>query len=279
MEGKLISNKCYYCGSEENSFYAKENGFTLVKCKNCGLLFVNNPPALDEISQAQILGVHGGEKQFEKQGKYEPRKIRRYCTVLEELSIANNLNKINSWLDIGCGYGEFIEAVKIINNKVNIIGNEPNIHKQQSAKRRNLDVSYFDLDNHEEKYDVISLLNVYSHLPDPPVFLEKISRLLVTGGELIIQTGDTANLKKNDHYTPFSLPNHLSFASEEIVVGILEKLGFEIINIKKYSVMQFDIEMIIKEIVKLILPGYVSKMRVLFQGIKTDMFIRAKLKA
>ncbi len=43
--------------------------------------------------------------------------------------------------------------------------------------------------------------------------------------------------------------------------------------------MQFDIEMIIKEIVKLILPGYVSKMRVLFQGIKTDMFIRAKLKA
>ena len=33
---------------------------------------------------------------------------------------------------------------------------------------------------------------------------------------------------------PFYLPDHLSFASESIIIRILERLGFEILSVKKY---------------------------------------------
>ena len=73
---------------------------------------------------------------------------------------------------VGCGQGEFIAAVQKYDKGVTVKGTEPNIHKQEMARKKGLNVFFFDIESHEEKYDVISMLNVYSHLPDPPAFLE-----------------------------------------------------------------------------------------------------------
>lgn len=56
--------------------------------------------------------------------------------------------------------------------KVTVKGIEPNVNKQKSARKKGLNVDYFNIETHKEKYDVISILNVYSHLPDIPIFLE-----------------------------------------------------------------------------------------------------------
>ena len=98
---------------------------------------------------------------------------------------------------------------------------------------------------------------------------------------MILETGDTAGLSARDHYRPFYLPDHLSFASEEIVVGILERLGYEIIRIKKYPAMQPDLRIIARELAKLVLPNYESSLRYYLKWklyAQTDMFIRARLK-
>jgi len=52
---------------------------------------------------------------------------------------------------------------------IEAFGIEPNVRKQQSAKKRGLNVRFIDLRTHESQYDVISLLYVYSHLPDGSV--------------------------------------------------------------------------------------------------------------
>ena len=132
-----------------------------------------------------------------------------------------------------------------------------------------------------KKYDAISLLNVYSHLPNPPAFLELLKGCLNPGGELIIETGDTANLSSKEHYRPFYLPDHLSFASEQIVLDIMKRLGFEILAVKKYPYVRLSPKGIAREIVKAILPRYDSRIRYFANWKRysqTDMFIRAKLK-
>jgi SAM-dependent methyltransferase len=279
----MIISKCYNCGSEQHTFYAEENGFSLVKCDVCGLLFVESRPNDDEISQAHIQGMHGGVNKFDITGKFNPAKISQYLTVLEDLFNSDDLGSKTTWLDIGCGHGEFMEAVhKYSSGRVTMKGTDPNVHKQESARKRGLNVGYFAIDSHEEQYDIISLLNVYSHLPDPPTFLKSLKKLLNPGGELILETGDTAGLSAKDHYRPFYLPDHLSFASESIVAGILEHLDFEILRIKKYPFLRFDLNAIARELVKAVLPQYKSriwsylKMKAYSQ---TDMFIRARLKS
>jgi 2-polyprenyl-3-methyl-5-hydroxy-6-metoxy-1,4-benzoquinol methylase len=199
---------CYNCGSGERAFYAEENGFSLVKCGECGLLYMEERPDDEEINQAHRQGKHGGLKELDVTGSFNEGEISRCLHVLEDL-FKGGLGSKKTWLDIGCGHGEFLTALqKYSGGKITARGTDPNRFKQESARARGLDVGCFDIESHEEKYDVISLLNVYSHLPDPPVFFELVKRLLNPGGEIVIETGDTANFPAKEHPRPFYLPDH-----------------------------------------------------------------------
>lgn len=162
---------CYNCGTEDRTFYAKENGFSLVKCCGCGLLYLEEHPDDNDISQAHKQGKHTGLKDLDVTGTFKEEKIPIYLAVLNDIFKGDIGNK-RTWLDVGCGHGEFIVAIqKYSNGKVAVRGTEPNIHKQKSAQKSGLNVTFFDIESHDEKYDVISLLNVYSHLPNPPAFI------------------------------------------------------------------------------------------------------------
>lgn len=256
---KLIEIICYNCGSNLSELYDEENGFSLVKCQKCGLLYVNPRPSDKDISESLLYGMHEGKKTISTTGRYSRLRTRRYNKILRDLYPDGRLKKKGaSWLDIGCGFGEFMEALMQYSDKtLTIKGSEPNIYKINSAKKRHLDVDFLDLDKIEEKFDFVSLLNVYSHLPDPVMFLTKLSRLLKDDGELLIETGHSAHLPKPLHHKPYFLPDHLSFANKEIVENILIRSGFKIIKTRIYRHPQFpaynDIPEVGKEILKIIL--------------------------
>jgi SAM-dependent methyltransferase len=274
---------CYSCSSNQNTFYATENGFNLVKCSECGLLFVNPRPDDITITQAHMVGVHRGIKDLSVTGIFQCAKINRYLLILGKFFEDSSSLDGKEWLDIGCGYGEFLLALKkFTSRKIVVKGIEPNIAKQKSAIKKGLDVCYFDLGLHKKKYDIISFLNVYSHLPDPVSFILSCRELLKPDGELLIETGDTADLISEDHYRPFYLPDHLSFASESIVVSILERSGFEVVNIKKYPYMKWNWISFFKEFAKIFWPNTKSQLGMFFKQktyANADMFIRARLKS
>ena len=280
-EDNMIDVDCYNCGSHRRSFYAEENGFTLVKCAECGLLYVTPRPSLEEISAAHRLGVHDGDATLEVTGQFNEYRILAYLRILRDLyggELRAGQQQL-TWLDIGCGHGEFMTAIQEFSgNIVAATGIEPNLHKQASAQARGLNVSYFDLAGHENQYDFLSLLNVYSHLPDPKESLSGWKRLLKPGGELLLETGDTASLSSEEYLRPFKLPDHLSFASQEIVVGILEDIGFEVLAIGKYPYpfVELSGSRFVKELLKLLWPDRQSRIRYFGQKYRTDMFVRAR---
>jgi len=277
----MTKTVCYNCGSGRHASYAEENGFSLVKCRECGLLFVDNPPEVHQIGDAVREGRHRGTRELKVTGRFNSAAIPEYVAMLEEVFGADLVSK-RTWLDVGAGHGEFVKTIDDVSaGAIAVRGMEPNVHKVESARKRGLNVSSFAIVTHEEKYDVVSMLDVYSHLPDPPSFIESLKHLLNAKGEILLQTGDAANFSARDQFRPFGLPDHLSFASEGIVVSILERLGFEIVKVRKYSYLRRDPKSIAKEIVKLFLPTYNSRLRFYFNWEKycrTNMFIRARLK-
>lgn len=274
----MIAVSCYFCGSNVSHPYAEENGYRLVKCAECGLLYVNPRPAENEVAEAHRYGEHTNKRLYVA-SRYDRGAIARYQEILRDFYGDELGQRSRSWLDIGCGWGEFMEALEAYSNgRVRVTGTEPNQLKREAAQKRGLPVDYFDLDSHEGRYDVLSLLNVYSHLTDPKVILRSWSRLLNPGGELFLETGDTANLSSEAHYRPFYLPDHLHFASEEIVRRLLEEIGFEIVAVRKYQTFRPTPVRIAKELVKWVLPNRQSSLRYLFKNYPNDMFIRARLK-
>lgn len=272
---------CYNCGSGNKTDYADENGFSLVKCTDCGLLYVNPRPDSEEVDQAHRMGQHQGAELIQTTGYYDFSKVSSYTKTLKEILGDGTALNGKRWLDIGCGYGEFLVALnKFSSNGVIAKGVEPNVKKAAAARKNGLDVGYFDLAVHQEKYDYISMLNVYSHLPDPQKIIGEWRKLLLPGGQLILETGDTAGLSSVEHPRPFYLPDHLSFASEKIVSNILEKAGFDVLGTYKYPEVRETPLAIFREVLKALVPGKKSKLwRLIRRDMRyMDMYVHAKLK-
>lgn len=141
----MTAARCYNCGSDRYIGYAEENGYTLVRCCGCGLLYVANPPDPDEISQAHLQGRHSGRQQLHMTGRFDAGKVSRYLDVLAEL-FDDEIPAAKTWLDVGCGHGEFMLAVQRWSGGIiRIEGTDPNEQKRRSAGDRGLRVDFHDL--------------------------------------------------------------------------------------------------------------------------------------
>ena len=271
---------CYYCGGSSVGPFATENGFELVKCSGCGLLYVALRPDETDIAEAVRQGLHPGN--LETTARFYPPHLWEYWRVLRDLYGSELAARNRTWLDVGCGHGEFLLTLKrLAGSRIDAIGSEPNEHKQRSARSRGLNVSFIPLDRHDGKYDGISLLNVYSHLPDPGEFLELIRQRLNRGGEMVLQTGDVSGLTPDTFFRPMYLPDHLSFATEEIVAGLLRRTGFRIVKIRKYpafpavaTFLRIGLHLATGRLAK---AGVLARNYSVSRRLRTDMWIRAAL--
>jgi 2-polyprenyl-3-methyl-5-hydroxy-6-metoxy-1,4-benzoquinol methylase len=228
---------CYVCGSSTSRAWASENGYHAVRCSDCGLVYVNPRPAHESISRAAQTGLHAGEKELAVTGSYGGRRrVDHYLARLAELYGPAYFHGAGErWLDVGSGFGEFLEALgEASGGALKTRGLEPNETKAASARERRLNVSFAELASLGEKYQYVSLLNVYSHLPDPPAVLRTLRELLEPGGELLLQTGNFAELERDEIPVPLDLPDHLSFANERLVRRVLDAVGFSVVNAKAY---------------------------------------------
>ena len=119
---------------------------------------MQNLPDASEIAEAHKQGLHKELKELNVTGAFQEGKINAYISILNDL-YGEFDNSIGSWLDVGCGHGEFIVALdQFSQHALSVEGTEPNIHKQKSARARNLNVAYFDLASHDKKYDGAHLI-------------------------------------------------------------------------------------------------------------------------
>ncbi len=221
---------CPICGAGEFRPYAEENGWPLVRCADCGVLYVTPRPDPAATAAAHEYGMHRGDSTLAITGRYRPDRVaglRRTLTALYGPSLPTG---VTSWLDVGCGHGEFLTALqRFAGPGVTAVGLEPNRTKAAGCVERGLDVRSVGLDEVDGRYSVVSLLNVFSHLQDPRAFLADCVERIEPGGELLIETGDTAGLRSEEHPRPLYLPDHLLFADEQLVRRVLTEVGLEVV--------------------------------------------------
>ena len=220
---------CPYCGRVDTHPWANENGYTAVKCVFCGFVYVNPRPTLNSIDKAVKLGVHRREVgALNVAGKYHRSKIRKFRTRLREIYPAKELfHKQIKWLDIDTSFGEFLLAIQQLTDSHSIIrGIKPCKPKFEKAKEMGL-VVYEDLEEIDDRYNIISAINVFSHLSDPIAFVADLKDRLTQNGEILLVTGNGGDIPASKYPGDYYFPDHLVFAGEEHVIGILERADFD----------------------------------------------------
>jgi len=182
-------------------------------------------------------GTHGDEASgLSVVERRVPSKIPRYTAIFRRMF--RDLWAANapiSWLDVGAGYGEVLEAVTALApSRSTIVGLEPMHPKAVSARARGLSIVEEYLQGEPHNVDVVSTVDVFSHIPDFNDFLRSVHGVLKPRGNLFVETGNLADLaRRGDFPGELGLPDHLVFAGERHIIGYLERAGFEILEIRK----------------------------------------------
>lgn len=268
--------KCPYCQSNNPEFWASERGWKIVRCQNCSYLYVNPRPSVEIRNEATDLGVHSSGNNLDITERRVPKKVTLYRKTLQSIyADVWSANKPISWIDIGAGYGEMVEAVKnLAHPGSTLLGLEPMKPKVIAAKTLGIEMIHGYIDKNTPKCQYASAINIFSHIYDFDDFLIRVRTILEDGGEFFIITGDMTNVQMRTQFPgELGVPDHVAFASEHHLRGFLERNGFEIISIQHRRIdgLFFTAKNLIKKIL-----GRDTIVSVPFSSPYRDIQIRAK---
>ncbi len=270
---------CPYCGSSDNSAWATELGFTTARCTDCDFLFLNPRPSDSERSRATQMGVHTAADGLDISEHYMPSKTERYIPILrEQFGTQFAGNGPISWVDIGAGYGETMDAVVAVAPAGStVIGVEPMQPKAAAARARGLTVFEQPLGGSIPVCDYASLIDVFSHINDFDLFLQNVRLVLRDGGEFFMETGHLdGRVPRDDFPGVLGSPDHVTFATDRHIKGFLERNGFEILSIRLDPID--DWVFTAKNLVKKLIGRDVRVKRPFASRYRT-MFVRARKRA
>jgi SAM-dependent methyltransferase len=270
---------CPYCAQQDHSTWAEEAGYCTVRCNSCSLIFVNPRPSVAAIEATVRSGLHQiGPRKVSVVGRRSSRNIAKYQRILARMFDDTwRRGRPVSWLDVGAGYGEVVEAVTALAPTGSCIeGIEPMKAKASAAQARGLPVTEGYLSRSHDKVEFISLVNIFSHLPNFAVFLQDVNNVLAPRGEIFVETGNLADLQsRSDFVGELGLPDHLVFAGESHVAGYLEQGGFEIIRLER--VRDDGLLNVTKNTVKKLL-GRPGTLRLPYTSRYRQLLVRARLR-
>ena len=247
-----------------------------MQCSDCGLVYLDPWPDLSLREKSLAYGEHQGEKRVRTNTRYRPSLRRTYAGILDVVFEPAYFDaRPVRWFDIGCGYGEFLETLAGRVGRDSVLrGTEPNLTKQRSARARGLDVQFYDVEEMSDTFSHISMLNVFSHLPDPVSFLRLAAERLTKDGEILLQTGNGGDVQRADFPGGLSFPDHLIFGGRHSLEVALRAAGLEVFAITAFATPRFSLINFAKDTVKRLTQSNHNPAR--WGGPYRDLWVRAR---
>lgn len=238
MITSLENVACNFCGNDNYKIVYKKDGFNIVKCNNCGLVYVN-----PRLTQNAITELYNDDyfvgKGFDQSVQYE-KEFNENMNQIDlgdwDVSTIKNLLNVDdiskkTLLDVGSGMGLFLWKAK----KQGFIpkGLELSKFAVDFSNTRGLNVenkSIFESAIKDESVDAISMKEVIEHLPDPKAALKKLYSALKPNGVLFITTGNynciERKLKGADWFY-FMPKGHIYYFNPQKIKKYLLEAGFK----------------------------------------------------
>lgn len=198
------------------------------QCSDCRLQENRTRP--DDLEQLYEEGYYTGEANYiyEDERKQERANDQVWQERLKTIGRFNP--PPGDFLDVGCSFGGFVEAATRAG--YNSCGLDISAYaiEEGRAAGRNLIHGQVALNTFEENsFDVITLVEVMEHLPDPQLTAQSLFRWLKPGGLLLIQTANFAGwqAKREGSNYHYYLPGHLYYYDSRNLKSLLKSQGFQ----------------------------------------------------
>lgn len=186
---------CNLCGSNRFSVLF-EAGVAqinrIVRCDDCGLMYANphqRPPDVDLIRTYDAAWVLDHTMTTDKwRVEKESRQVRDYRDTRKFL--AENFPARGTLVEIGSGLGCLLNFFR--EDGWRTVGIEPNaglcLFAQRQFQLEILQGTLFDANLESASADVITMIHVIEHVPDPKLIFHEVYRVLKPGGWFVVET-------------------------------------------------------------------------------------------
>lgn len=214
----------------ESRDVGESNGFALVRCRSCNTLFTARLPQVAE--------------SLDYDEYYHPGNLEVPAFVHARLDdLVAGFERYRSggrWLDVGCGAGTLLEAVR--GRGWEAIGTEVAHGAAEAVRAKGFDVRVGELAElglPEHGFDVISLVEVVEHVPDPRGLLAEVAPLLRPGGALYVTTPHGRGISARALGTGWSVvapPEHLQLFSTRGLRAAVQGAGLGVDRLRTQGV-------------------------------------------
>lgn len=204
---------CIVCG--DDVVFIKKAGhrlvpnqqWNIVKCCVCGVEFCSPMPSKRQIDSfySNYSDIRASEEVLNENAKKNIKRLQKF-----------GINKRSHLLDFGSGKGVFTQYGGKFWKK----------YDRYTCDQRDL--------LKKETYDCVTMWGVLEHVVDPVKTLKELNGYLRPGGIFALTTVSI------ETSIPYRLkpPEHVTFWTERAILKLLEKTGFELLNIDLYTMSQ-----------------------------------------
>jgi 2-polyprenyl-3-methyl-5-hydroxy-6-metoxy-1,4-benzoquinol methylase len=249
-EFKSRNLSCVACNSSNTDEEFVKEDFSYSLCRDCGTLYQTPRPSLEEY---EAFYSNSKSSRYWSEVFYPAvAEVRREKIIKPRveslLSICKNSNiQVDRLIDIGAGYGIFLDEWRNIMPKTELIAIEPSVHLAKECNNKNLNTINSIVENvrgYENYADLVVCFEVLEHVDSPLEFLKTMKRMVRPGGYLFISTlcidgFDLQTLwEKSSQISP---PHHINFLSIKGFEKLFERLGLDEVNITTPGMLDVDI--------------------------------------
>ena len=240
---------CNYCGNDNSElvnqgldlYLNRPENHTLVRCKNCGLIYQNPKLQEDELLAHYPTANYelysqpiNNEKSPIRRADRQLSMIRRYRRIMKHTEQPGHI------LDIGCATGSFIAIMRDQGWEVSGVELNPEV-AQYARTVLNLNVHPGTLEQagfSDDSFDVVTMWDVFEHVLNPKATLKEIVRILKPGGTLVISVPNPSSLEARifgANWAGWDRPRHLHLFTPAVLKRYLKDAGFAKIEIDSFG--------------------------------------------
>jgi len=221
---------CNLCGITDADSVAASGAFPMVRCRGCGLVYLNPRPTADALLS---LYVDYHARHGQDGAAWDRLMDRVFREAAELLCTTTHGPSPRRLLDVGCGFGGFVAVMQRRGWEVEGLDPSPTAVAAAEAMARPVRLGTLDAlrDGHRD-YDAVTMFYVLEHLPDPMGALRQAWSLLGPGKTLLLRVPHTTPIVRllaplgvgGSLYDP---PFHLYDFSPAVLRKMLRRVGFE----------------------------------------------------
>jgi SAM-dependent methyltransferase len=242
----LAYQRCCLCGVEDAApvavgedfeYRTSRDTFMAMRCRRCGLIFLNPRPTRDELDRIYPTSYHAF--QFSEENFGMAHRVRSRLETRRLLSYCKGLGDRARILDIGCGDGFHLRLLREFGKKGwQLEGVDTSYRAVMAARDSGLHVHLGTVESADLEsagYDLVLMIATVEHVEEPLAVLTAAVRLLKPGGRAVIVTDNTQTLDAHlfgaRHWGGYHFPRHWNLFDKHSLRRLAEQAGLEVVDL------------------------------------------------